>query len=425
MESYSVMWALISLLGLVGVIVIANTWKMNVGLVGFAMAMLLATLGGLNIKTVYSAFNTQLFLRILSLQALIVLARTNGTLGIVGKHFMRLGSGKAIRILPIVLYIIYGISAFFNLGIDSALTPLLYSVAFVMGFENPFVLTFVAFFVYLSFGNSPFNMTGNMVLGYAEAAGYELNLWYLAFAELIAGTIIFFGYYVAFGWLKMKPRKGSELLAEGDNVKMGKEHWLTVCGFAAFVVGNVVLKLDLMVVPIIAVIVLCCLGCGDPKKILQGIPWGVLMMIGGMTIYVSVIKDFGGVELIAGLLAKVGSKILLPPAITLLSGVMSTFSSGTGVVMPTVTAIIPSLIEMMPGVNIQSLYVAMGMGASATGISPFSTLGAQAMAFYASCYNPTPEQERKTLGKLLKYTVIMVVLCTLLGFTGIYGLFGQ
>ena len=166
-----------------------------------------------------------------------------------------------------------------------------------------------------------------------------------------------------------------------------------------------------------------CLNCGDAKEVLKGIPWGVLMMIGGMTVYVSVIKEFGGVELMATALASVANKYLLPPAITLLSGIMSVFASGTGIVMPTVTAIIPSLIEKIEGVNVQSLYLALGMGASATGISPFSTIGAQAMAYYAACYNPSAEIEQANFYRLLKYAMIIVVLSVLLGFTGIYGLF--
>ena len=61
----STTWAIISLVGLVAIILLANLRNINVGLVGFAMAMLLATVSGLELRDVYSSFNVQIFLRML------------------------------------------------------------------------------------------------------------------------------------------------------------------------------------------------------------------------------------------------------------------------------------------------------------------------------------------------------------------------
>lgn len=89
-------WAIISLIGLVVVVVISNVKNINVGLVGFAMAMLLGTLSGLPIKEVYGSFNTKIFLQMLGMQVLIVVARNNGTMNILANAVMKLTKGKLI-----------------------------------------------------------------------------------------------------------------------------------------------------------------------------------------------------------------------------------------------------------------------------------------------------------------------------------------
>ena len=129
-------WAIISLLGLAVVVILANWKNINVGLAGFAMAMLLATIAGLKLKDVYGSFNTQLFFRMLSMQVLIVIARTNGTLKILASWVMKLTRGKLIRLLPIVIYFAIGFGSWFQLGIASILTPLVFALSYEMGFKT-------------------------------------------------------------------------------------------------------------------------------------------------------------------------------------------------------------------------------------------------------------------------------------------------
>ena len=170
-------WAIVSLLGLIVVVILANWKNINVGLVGFAMAMLLSTIAGLKLKDVYGSFNTQIFLRMLGMQVLIVIARTNGTMKILANAVMKVTRGKAIRLLPIVLYIAMGMGGWFNLGINAALTPLLYVIGVEMGFSNHLTLGFCGMFNLFSWGISPYSMGGLNLAAYAAEQGYTLNLW--------------------------------------------------------------------------------------------------------------------------------------------------------------------------------------------------------------------------------------------------------
>ena len=89
----STTWAIISLVGLVAIILLANLRNINVGLVGLAMAMLLATVSGLELRDVYSSFNVQIFLRMLGMQVLIVIARNNGTVALLAGGVLKLTRG--------------------------------------------------------------------------------------------------------------------------------------------------------------------------------------------------------------------------------------------------------------------------------------------------------------------------------------------
>lgn len=413
-------WAIISLIGLVVIIAIANVKNINVGLVGFGMAMLLGTLAGLSLSDIYSSFNLQVYLRMLSMQALIVVARTNGTIEVLGNYAIKLTKGNLIRLLPIILYLVMGIGDWFSLGISSVMIPLIFVLAVQMGFDDPLTLGFCALFSLFSWGISPYSYQGPTLATYGLEQGVELNIWHTGITAAAVGSVMFIALYFFYGWHKMKPM---EVGTVGKNEKFGKEQILTLCGFGAFIIGNVVFKLDLMVTPIIVSIILICLGCADPQKVIKGIPWTTLFMIGGMTVYVGVIKSLGGVDLIVHILSKVANKTIAPGIMSGLCAVMSIFSSGNGVVIPTMTSTISSLAEAIPGLDVKAMFTAVMMGANATCISPMSTIGAQTLAYYSAAANPTEAQSKKVFNRLLLYAAIFMIWSVIAGLLGLYSIY--
>ena len=179
----------------------------------------------------------------------------------------------------------------------------------------------------------------------------------------------------------------------------------------------------MMITPICAGVVLLCLGCGEPDKVVRGIPWSTLIMIGGMTVYVGVISGFGGVELISRGIAAVANRTVAPAIMTTICGIMSLFSSGNGVVIPTMSATISSLAESIPGLNIATMFWAVVIGANATAISPMSTVGANSMAYYSACYNPTEKDSKKTFNKLFLYAGLFLVWASIASSLGLVSIF--
>ena len=415
-------WAIISLLGLVAVVIISNWKNINVGLVGFAMAMLLATVSGLKLKDVYSSFNTQIFLRMLGMQVLIVIARSNGTLDVLASWVLKLTKGKRIRLLPIILYFIVGLSGWFNLGISSVITPLVFALGVEMGFRNHLTLGFCTMFSLMSWGVSPYSMQGLNIQEYAAEQGYTLNLWHGAFTMVIIGSIMFFAMYFYLGWHKMQPIEAANKEEIGTK-KLDRNQILTLIGFGAFIFCNLVLGVDMMVTPICAAIVLLCLGAGDPKNLMKMIPWNVLIMISGMSVYVGIIKLLGGVELLTSAIVLIANKTIAPAVMNFLCAFMSIFSSGNGVVIPTMSSIISSLAEKIPGLNVTAMFWAVMMGANATPMSPMSTIGANSLAYYSAAANPTEEEFKKAFNRQLIVAIVAMVWSTVAGLIGMFAMF--
>ncbi len=421
-------WAIVSLVGLVAVILIANFRNINVGLVGFAMAMLLATVSGLELKGVYSSFNTQIFLRMLGMQVLIVVARNNGTVSLIAGAVLKLTKGKLIRLLPIVLYFACGIASWFNIGISSVLTPMVFALSYEMGFKNHLTLGFCTMFQLMSWGVSPYSMQGLNIATYAAEQGYTLNLWAGALTMVVIGSIMFFAMYFFLGWHKMAPIdiddfEKREFEKTGGKAKLGKNQICTLLAFAAYIFCNLVLKVDMMVTPIVAAIVLLCLGCGDPKKIIKDIPWNSLIMIGGMTVYVGIISQLGGVDLLTHFISSVASATFAPAIMNFICAFMSIFSSGNGVVIPTMSATISGLDAAIPGLNTQAMFWSVVMGANATPMSPMSTVGANSLAYYSAASNPTDAEFKKAFNRQLAVAGVAMVWSTIAGALGMFAMF--
>jgi len=411
-------WSVGSIVALAAVVVIANKKKMNVGLVGIAMAMTLGTIYGLKAKEIIGGMNTSLFIRALGMQSLIAVAKMNGSLEAVAKRIVKLGTGKAIKIFPIVLFYTLLLCEYLGTGVFSIAMPVLCALAFEMGMPALKVVG-IGLISMSGGGTSPYAPPGIILRGLAEETGLAVNLWNTAFSGFVVSSVIFFAFYFFWGWHKQAP-----VTVESDvAVKplTGKQ-WATIAGYLCFVFCNLVLGIDTAVVPIIVAIVLCIFGCGDGNQLVKRLPFNSLIMVAGMTIMVGVVGKMGGIDLVTSGLALVATKTLAPGMMAGLASMMSLFSSAQGVVMPTLVPTVPGLVEMMPGLSPQALVTAIGLGAYATGVSPLSTTGGNVLANYGTVYNPTPDEERKMFNQLFILAGAQLVAYTIAGIVGIYSI---
>ena len=169
--------------------------------------------------------------------------------------------------------------------------------------------------------------------------------------------------------------------------------------------------------------VLCILGCGKEKKAIAGVPWNVIIMVLGVGILMNVISLSGGVDLLVSALEKVMGEKSAAPVIALLAGIMSFFSSGLGVVFPTLVPICGGLAS---GIGADGVYlVAMVViGGTIAGYTPISTTGALIMAGVAQQKDSEERfPQNKMFLELFAVSFINLAVLAVMAMTGVYKFF--
>lgn len=407
--------AIISLLALAAAIIIGTVKKINIGIMGIITACILAVISGISAGELAAGFGSLLFLRLLSIQLLICIAQSNGTMDVLAKKLVKIGCEKNIRLLPIILFVALLICNVAGIDVIFLVTPFLIAIAMQLKM-HPLKVMFPLLLVFQGASCSPLYATGANMLTLAQQSGIQMNNWNSVVLTCITSAIMFVIFYFVFGW-----HKTANQTIEGiDTLKFNRNQILTLLGFVAFVIMTLVLKLDTMIAPAIIAVILLLAGAAEPKKAVGSIPWNVLIMIGGMSVLAGVVIDLGGVDLLSEIIANVAGPVTASPLMVLIAGIMSLFSSGNGVVMPTLIPTIPGIVAAGASGQAAALVIAVSIGAITSATSPMSTIGANMVSCYGSIYNPTDEERTKFFNQCLLFTIICLVIQILFALIGIY-----
>jgi hypothetical protein len=131
-----------------------------------------------------------------------------------------------------------------------------------------------------------------------------------------------------------------------------------------------------------------------------------------MSALVAVLEQTGGLALFTSLLARTASPATINGTIAFVTGLISTYSSTSGVVLPTFLPTVPGLVRELGGGDPLAIALSINVGASLVDVSPLSTLGALCVAAVA-----VPEEAKPLFRRLmvwgLSMTVVGAVLCQL------------
>lgn len=159
------------------------------------------------------------------------------------------------------------------------------------------------------------------------------------------------------------------------------------------------------------------------KDSLKAIPWGVLLMVSGVSTLMNLVIKTGGIKLLTAALSTFMNSYTAPAVMACTAGVMSLFSSGLGVVFPTLLPTVASLGQSV-GVNPVELGSMVVIGGTITGISPISTTGGLIMATLMADESGTAkkDEEMKLFMELTGWALGILVVLTLLAGVGFYNL---
>jgi Na+/H+ antiporter NhaD/arsenite permease-like protein len=395
----------LSLVALLLAIVFSCTSRVNVGILALALAWIFGLIGGAGPDEVVKSFPALLFVTLAGVTLLFAIAESNGTLERLAAAALRLARGDA-RVLPILLFFIACAVSTVGPGAIASVAlvaPMAMAVARRAG-TTPF-LTALAVTNGANAGNlSPVSAVGviaNTKMAEAGLGGHELKVWAANFAaHLVVGAAA----YLLLGGLRSPGGEAPPVDPAAVRPAFSRAQWLTVALIAVWIAGVLVGGVPLGLAAFAAAAVLILLRAADETDALRRMPWPAILMVTGMSALVGVVERTGGMALFTSLLARLASPSTVNGVIAFVTGVISTYSSTSGVVLPAFLPAVPGLVRELGGGDPLAIALSINVGASVVDVSPLSTLGALCVAAVAD-----PEASRDLFRRLMVWGLSMTV----------------
>lgn len=418
--------AAVSLLALLAAIALSCTSRINVGLLAVALAWLVGIYAGRG-ELVAAGFPAQLFLTLAGVTLLFTLAEVNGTLHRVAMAALGLARGR-VALLPWMFFLIAcGLSTVGPGAVASValVVPMAMAVGARAGM-SPF-LTALMVANGANAGNlSPFSSVGIIANTKMREIGLGGTEWKVWAANFVVHLLVAVVAYVALGGLKLGRTDQTDRTSVTDGesrlerepaaaaaTDMQPMHWTTIVIVSLWIAGIVIFSLPLGPSAFAAGVLLIVMRVADEGAAIKKMPWSAILMVTGMSVLVAVLEATGGMVLFTTLLAKLATAGTLHGVMAFVTGLISTYSSTSGVVLPTFLPTVPRLVAEVGGGDPLTIALSINVGASLVDVSPLSTLGALSIA---AVVDPRQTQDlfRQLMIWGLSMTLVGAVLCQLL-----------
>jgi di/tricarboxylate transporter len=397
--------AWLSLVALVIAMIVSCFTQLNVGVLALALAWLVGVYAGsMTLNEVLAGFPVQLFLTLAGVTLLFTQAQLNGTLDRIAHASVRLCRGN-VGLIPVMFFALGGGIASLgpgNVATAAMLAPMAMAVAARASIP--------AFLMAIMVGNgaqagalSPFAPTGIIVNPLMEKiglAGYEVRTFVTNFgAHLI---VAFAGYFLLGGW-RLFRRRYTSAAGDGSDVPFSTAHWVTIAAVLSVLGAVLLVKANIGMAAFTGAVVLAALRVADHEQAIRRMPWVPILMVSGVSVLVALLEKTGGLDLFTSILAGLSTPGTLTGTIAFATGIISVYSSTSGVVLPAFLPTVPGLIDRLGG-DPFSVASSMNIGAHLVDMSPLSTTGAVCIAAIAD-----PAEVRPTYNKLLAWGLSMTV----------------
>lgn len=371
--------AWISVGALVLVVTLSCVTTINVGVLAMAMALIVGVfLGGMPVAKIIDGFPTDLFVTLIGVTLLFAIAECNGTLSRLTGRATRLCRGRA-GWLPIMFFAIGFIVSTIGAGATPAsalLAPAAMAVA-ARANISPMLMVIMTGNGALAGTLSPFAPTGIVAHGVMKRIGLGGVEWQTFGYNALAHMLVGFGGFLLLGGWKLFIHHDKTVKAEAqDSGAMEMRHWLTTAGIAVLIgtVAGMGKHVGMMGLIISAALIL--LRTVEEAKAIQRMPWGVILMVTGVTVLIALMQEVQGLELITSFIANVSTPTTVEPVVAFGTGLVSVYSSTSGVVLPAFLPMVPDLAQKLGGIPQLDIAWAMNVGSSLVDLSSLSTVGA-------------------------------------------------
>lgn len=402
--------ALLSLLFLLLAIFLGFVRKMNTGLLCIAFALVLGRMSGVSDAVIMKGFNSSLFIMLLGVTYLFSMAQINGSLDLLAQKVIAL-AGRRVYLIPIIIYVFSIVLAALGPGsVPTMAIMMVFSMSLAAEMKiSPVLLSTLTVLGSCAGGLSPLAATG--IIGANLCA--EFGLTGIENDFLLNGVFSFTVYAViVYVWLGGYKLRAADDVGEKVIPSFNKKQLLTIAGIVAMVFMVMLLHINVGLVSFAVAAVLSFLRVSEEAKAIRHIPWNTLLLITGVGVLMQLIIDLGGINILSAALVSIMNAKSAAAVMGLTSGIMSWFSSSSGVVMPTLLPTVPHIAQQLGGVNELELASSITTISHVAAISPLSTGGALALAAYASAANANQKQQQNLFMKMFGVSALGVsVLC--------------
>ncbi len=398
--------AWLSLGALVVAMIVSCFSTLNVGVLALALAWIVGVyLGSMSLNDVLSGFPVQLFLTLAGVTLMFTQAQLNGTLDRVAHAAVRICRGNA-GLIPVMFFVLGSIIASLgpgNVATAAMLAPMAMAVA-ARAAIPPFLMAIMVGNGAQSGALSPVAPTGIIVTGLMDKiglGGFEMRTY---IANLLAHAIIAFGGYFLLGGLQLFRNRYTGGEQHPESTRLDRSHWLTLAVIGAVLVFVLFRNANIGMAAFTGAVALAAMRVADHEQAIRKMPWIPILMVSGVSVLVALLEKTGGLDLFTEILAKFATPGTLTGVIAFVTGVISVYSSTSGVVLPAFLPTVPGLIARLGG-DPFGVASSMNIGAHLVDMSPLSTTGAMCIAGISD-----PEQVRQTYNKLLIWGLSMTVI---------------
>ncbi|MCK7487154.1 MAG: hypothetical protein MZU97_17810 [Bacillus subtilis] len=309
------------------------------------------------------------------------ITKINGTLGKLSNLVIYISRGKSIYIIAIFYFLALALASIGpgNISTGALLLPIGLALAYQAKIPLPLMAVIIINGA-IAGGLSPIAPNGIVALTLASESGVgELGLR-IYLTHVMSMTVFSLFMFVVLGGLRLKGTQVNIPKPESFN----RLQRITLASVGVLILWVVLTGINVGFAAIVLSTILLILKTADQHEALASVAWTPIVMICGTGVLISVVSELGGVSLLTSLLSNMMNQFTAVPMIAVLSGVMSMFSSAVGVVMPT---LIPTAVELADKLNNvvtpAVITITIAIGSHFVTVSPFSTMGALAVAEFA------------------------------------------
>lgn len=402
--------AIASVLALLAAIVVSMVSRINVGLIAIAAAWMIGVyVVGMKPDAVLAGFPSGLFLTLAGVTLLFAIAEVNQSFEGVAIRAFRWARGS-VRLLPLVFFVL----GFCFAAIGPGAVPgvaLVIPLATALGTraQIPPLLTALIVANGANAGNlSPISAVGIIANSRMEAAGIGGHEGVVMLANFLAHALVAaLAYAFYLFWMRSQATRAEPVITEVPPFERSQVWTLSVLGL--WVLGVVLLKLNVGLSAFAAALLLIIVRAGDEGAAIKKMPWGIILMVTGVAVLIAILEASGGMTLFTQMLAAVATPATVNGVIAFVTGAISTYSSTSGVVLPAFLPTVPALVKELGGGDPLAIALSINVGSSIVDVSPLSTIGALCVAAISD-----PAVSRKLFYQMLTWGLAMIVVGALL-----------